>query len=65
MKLFSNWPAAFRRFFEVFVCFGIALALKPLVIPKSMGKPEFIEASIWHKWSTFFIATLMRVFELN
>ena len=57
MKMYSNWPAAFRRFFDFICCIALFLFLNNYAqTNKNIANPAHFQDSIWHKWSDLFIA---------
>ena len=63
MKVYSNWLPTLRRGFEALLCIAAYTLLVEYANPSiKLGKPGFLEASIWDKWTYLFIETMISLF---
>ena len=64
MKMYSNWPAAFRRFIETILCMVIAHYIHVHFDTSiDIGEPSFMYASIWKKWTALIIKGTAKIFK--
>ena len=64
MKMFSNWPAAFRRFIESILCMAVAHFIHVhFNTGIDIGDPSFLHATIWEKWTALLIKGTAKFFK--
>ena len=65
MKMYSNWPAAFRRVLELICCIAVCLFLSNYAQTKgNIANPKHFEDSIWQKWYNLCIACTIYWFKM-
>ena len=49
MPSFGNWPAAWKRFVEVWLCAGVYVTILEFIDPKYMRTQAFVQEPLYYK----------------